>query len=117
MRQNLESEDSSSNPTSSDLNTPSPSTGLPEKLEWNKLKIFLEKEKTLREKYILLDKSKESLAVRSRDDRRNNSTSVSGDVAHVSMDHVLCHLCGKSDHVVSTDLAGVKHIDYVSCEE
>ena len=118
LRQNLESEDSSSSPSSSDLTTPSLSTGIvPEKLEWNKLKIFLEKEQKLREKYILLEKSKESLGVRPRDNRQNNSTSVSSDVTHVSMDHVLCHLCGKSDHVVSTDLAGVKHIDYVSCEE
>ena len=29
---------------------------------------------------------------------------------------LLCHICGKGGHIVSTDKKGKKHIDYVACK-
>ncbi len=96
--------------------TPSPSVDpLPEKTEWENLKKYLQKEHRLREKYVLLEKSKNVLGMKSKDkDKEKNNASVF-DSAHV-ISEVLCLLCGKSGHTVSTDLRGAQHVDYVACE-
>ena len=87
---------------------------LPEKAEWENLKKFLKDEHHLREKYVLLEKSKNVLGIKPKEkEKKDNATPF--DSTHVTTE-LNCHLCGKSDHVVSTDLRGNKHIDYVACE-
>ena len=107
-----------------------------EKLEWENLKAFLEEERSLREKMTLLKKSKDCLGVSSQsggpqrpqnnppnnpNNRPNNrptqygqlygAANVGGPVEYT------CHLCGKTDHVVSKDQFGKKMVDYFSCKD
>ena len=82
-----------------------------EKGEWESLKTFLEKERALREKMTLLHKSKESLGMDNKPQVKPPGSHNTGSV------QLVCYLCGKKDHVVSTDKYNRKMIDYFSCKK
>lgn len=84
---------------------------LREKMVWDHLMIYLKKELALRENLILLKKSRECLSGTSGSNR------VGANSVNQSMNSpLLCHICGESGHIVSTDKKGRKYIDYVACE-
>ena len=85
-----------------------------EKEEWDNLKGFLEKERALREKYTLVQKSKESMGINPPQKQPGDrSRSV-----NTSSPHGLpCHLCGETNHVISIDHFGKKSVDYFSCKK
>ena len=97
------------------LERPKPSTEAElcmEQAEWDGLKEFLEKERALRERYVLLQKSKESFGLSSSNMQHDgHRTANTG-----QLDGLPCHLCDKTDHVTSTDFFGRKSIDYFSCK-
>ena len=80
-----------------------------EQTEWENLKDFLEKERSLRERMTLLNKSKESLGI-----VRPKHT---GKPSHHAQAGMACHICGKTGHVVSIDASGKACIDYFSCPD
>ena len=91
-----------------------------EKTEWEHLKIFLEKERSMRERMTLLQKSKESLGMDSTKNHppaggKQAEKKLSGSVNTGSIE-LLCHICGQSDHVVTTHL-GKKCIEYFACKK
>ena len=76
---------------------------LPEKLEWDNLMEFLNKELTLREKLTLIQKSKTCLGITpgskpSRDPRENkkDKSTFYGDKG--VKPKLKCHICDKNDH-------------------
>ena len=87
---------------------------LAEKTTWENLKKFLQKEHTLRETFTLNQKSKECLGVKSQSKEKKNSGGLSNSFVATSVEYP-CHICGKTDHVVSTDYNGKHHVDYFSC--
>ena len=86
-----------------------------EKLEWDKLFDFLTNEQIYREKLTLLQKSKSCLGINpetkniSREKKDKNAF-------HSIVVEQKCHICGKSDHVISVDKNGKNHVDYFSCK-
>ena len=93
----------------------STSTSMEEKETWNALKAFLEKEVKFRTTMTLNQKSKECLGIKpSKVDKKKL---LSGDqFSHAYSDPSYpCHICGKTDHILSTDLKGDKHVDYFAC--
>ena len=109
LRKNLEA--MSSTPVAS----PSPgSEVLVERTTWENLKKFLQKELTLRETLTLNQKSKECLGVKQQSKDKKNSGGLQGTFVAAETS-CLCYICGKTDHVVSTDYIGKKHVDYFSC--
>ena len=84
-----------------------------EKTEWNTLYDFLEKERALREKYALLQKSKEAFGIVTQSDNRG-----AGKSSHtVNQGGLPCHICGQTNHVLSADHRGNKFVDYFSCKK
>ena len=85
-----------------------------EKLEWENLKAFLEKERRLREKMTLIQKSKESLGITppAKPDKKPPGSANTG-----SGIQPICPFCGQNDHVVSTNFFGKKFIDYFACRK
>ena len=82
-----------------------------EKQVWNNLKVFLSNEATLCEQLALVQRTKDSLGIKvSKKDPADHS-------AHFTAPNLLCHICGDSGHVVSSDRTGRKHIDYVACKK
>ena len=101
---------------SASVSPPVPSTAssevCAEKVEWESLIAFLEKERALRERMTLLKKSKESLGMdNSKTKDKLPSSHNTGPV------QLVCYICGKKDHVVSTDQNNKKMIDYFSCKK
>ena len=87
---------------------------LKEKMVWDNLFIFLKDELTLCENLTLLKKSRECLSGMSNQPRIQNQCANS---AHQNLGSpLICHICGDSDHIVSTDKKGKKYIDYVACK-
>ena len=92
-----------------------------EKTEWEQLKFFLEKERNMREKMTLLQKSKESLGMGASsnnppDGIKQSAKKLNSSVNTGSID-LICHICGQSDnHVVTTHL-GQKCIQYFACKK
>ena len=93
-----------------------------EKLEWEKLKEFLKKEMDVRERLTVMNKSKNCLGVNSAvkippRDKRDKNALLSGSVNNVTTQTVFkCHICDKTDHVLSTDKFRKKYVDYFSCK-
>ena len=85
-----------------------------EKHVWNNLVKFLQKELSLREKMVLVSKSKLSLGLDPKQPPRNKSGGYPSNPSHPTA--ILCHICGKDDHVLSTDMSGKRHCDFVSCK-
>ena len=86
-----------------------------EKETWKGVKAFLEKELNLRTTLTLNQKSKECLGIKTPSKEKKKPP---GDQfpQHTYSDPVYpCHICGKTDHVVSTDQKGDKHVDYFAC--
>ena len=117
LRKNLEamsSTSSSSSPGSEDSLSSPGSEVLAEKTTWENLKRFLHKELALRETLVLNQKSKECLGVKGQPKDKKPSGLLPG--TFVTADSSCpCHICGKTDHVVSTDQNGKNHVDYFSC--
>lgn len=84
-----------------------------EKAEWNSLQDFLEKERALHEKYALLLKSKEAFGIVTLSDKGGSSRSSH----NVKQGGLPCHICGQTDHVLSTDHQGDNCVDYFSCKK
>ena len=84
-----------------------------EKKTWDELKKFLQKELALCEKVTLMHKSRDCLGLKS-----TKPPDKGGGGAHPVVPKLLsCHLCGKTDHVLSSDKGGKKHVDYFSCKK
>ena len=83
-----------------------------EKSEWENLKVFLEKERNLRERMTLLQKSKESLGM---DTNGKQLAKKPGSTVHTGTVQLNCHICGQSDHVVTSHF-GKKCIEYFACK-
>ena len=85
---------------------------------WNELLKYLQKELSVREKLILVTKSKNALGVVSRSSRKTSGipSGATNRTANFSIPTIACHLCGQTDHILSTDLQGNKHCDYFSCK-
>ena len=82
-----------------------------EKEEWNNLREFLEKEHALRERFALLQKSKEGLGIKPPP-KPPPKTSNTGSTVGLP-----CHICNQTDHVISTDFFGKNSVDYFSCKK
>ena len=99
-------------------NVDSSSKVLSEKEEWENLSAFLQKERSVREKLLLVQKSKESLGI-SPTLNPKGKQGGSG-MTHVSSPGVRsdlqCFLCGEAGHTQSVDKGGNIHVDYVSCK-
>ena len=108
LRKTLEamsSTSSSSSPGSEDSASSPGSEVLAEKITWENLKRFLQKELALRETLVLNQKSKECLGVKGPPKDKKASAFLHG--LFVATDSSSpCHICGKTDHVVSTDQNG-----------
>ena len=106
--------------TSSDSFTPDSSSPdselLVEKTTWENLKRFLQKEHAIRETYTLNQKSKECLGVKNppKDKKDKNPPALPPTLVNSGV-QCPCHICGKMDHIVSTDQNGKQYIDYFSC--
>ena len=87
---------------------------LVEKSTWEKLKAFLQKELTIQEKLALNQKSKECLGVKPPKGERKKLPPAALNVTP-SVTTYPCHICGKTDHVLSTNQNGKKQVDYFSC--
>ena len=94
-------------------NSPADQELCAEKKEWDNLKCFLEKERALREKYALIQKSKEALGIvqKSPVDGKVKSANT------VFLGGLPCHICGETNHVISTDIGGKCWVDYFSCKK
>ena len=87
---------------------------LVEKDTWENLKKFLQKEHALREVLTLNQKSKECLGVKTPSKDKKSLGGLSNTLV-TSAASYSCHICGKTDHVLSTDSYGRQHVDYFSC--
>ena len=81
-----------------------------EKLVWNNLREFLIKEASLCEQLALVQRSKDCFGIKSK------SRGAPQDAHFTSPTNLACHLCGNTNHIVSSDKNGGKHIDYVACK-
>ena len=83
---------------------------------WGNLVKFLQKELSLREQMVVVTKNKVSLGLLPKPPPpRDKSGGYPVDLAHNTV-VLRCHICGKDDHVLSTDMGGRKHCDFVSCK-
>ena len=87
---------------------------LTEKKTWEELKKFLQKELDLCEKLTLMHKSRDCLGLKSK---KPGDKGTGGSHPAVVPKLLSCHLCGKTDHVLSTDKGGKKYVDYFSCKK
>ena len=83
-----------------------------EKRVWNNLLEFLKKELSVRQDMAIVEKNKLSLGlIKSKPGSGGYNAGYNfGD------SDVRCHICGKTGHVLSVDLKGEVHCDYVSCK-
>ena len=89
-----------------------------EKATWGHLKDFLQEELNLREALILNQKSKECLGVKNtpKNKRPGGVSNFTGATHAISEGTKYpCYICGKTDHILSTDPAGKVQVDYFSC--
>ena len=81
---------------------------------WDNLVKFLQKELSLRETAVVINKNKLALGLSPKPppprDKPGGYPTGQGPVV------LRCHICGKDDHVLSTDMGGKKHVDFVSCK-
>ena len=85
-----------------------------EKRAWKNLLDFLKKELSVREKLALVEKSKASLGLSLKSKSGGDGYAVGPYNAGES--EIRCHICSKTGHVLSVDLKGNFHCDYVSCK-
>ena len=89
---------------------------LVEKTTWENLKAFLQKELNVREALTLNQKSKDCLGVKTEKKPPDKKKFGGGANAYVASGNSYpCHICGKTDHALSTDRSGKKYVDYFSC--
>ena len=81
-----------------------------EKRVWEKLVLFLQKELSLRDKMVLVGKSKVSLGLVPKPTQQPPKHGLTSYTAEPVV--IPCHICGKDDHVLSTDQNGKKHCDF-----
>ena len=101
--------------SSSSTSTSDP-PAMEEKEIWKNVKAFLEKELNLRTTLTLNKKSKECLGVKAppRERKKSPEGNQMSQNAFQNASYP-CHICGKTDHVLSTDQKGDKHVDYFAC--
>ena len=63
---------------------------------------------------ILVNKSKISLGVTQKPPPKDRSNAHPSNPSKPTP--INCHICGKDDHILSTDMGGNRHCDYVSCK-
>ena len=108
LQQNIDTEETNQTTSNSEV--------FAEKTTWEHLKKFLQKELALCEKLTLMQKSRDCLGVKGS--KGNPTTEKGSSGAHPVLPKMIpCHLCGKTDHVLSTDKKGGKHVDYFSCKK
>ena len=89
---------------------------LVEKTTWENLKLFLQRELSIQEKLTLNRKSKECLGLKpaKQDKKKVPPVILNVNPAETTFP---CHICGKTDHVLSTNQNGKKQVDYFSCPD
>ena len=113
LSKNLEEVSSSSSPSSdwkeSELTQA--------KRMWDNLVKFLRKELSLREQMVVINKNKVALGLSPKPPPFKDKPGgyPADSLAHGAV-VLRCHICGKDDHVLSTDMGGRKHCDFVSCK-
>ena len=89
---------------------------LEEQVTWKALQAFLQKELNVRTTLLLNQKSKECLGVKSpKNDKKRTPLGGQNAQNTYNIASLPCHICGKTDHVLSTDQNGQKQVDYFAC--
>ena len=98
------------------LNSTTGPADLEEKVEWDNLLKFLQKEYAAREKMTQVQKSKDSMGIKTVSKLPGGQGSGNSANMAAQGGTLLCHICGQAGHIVSVDRAGKKHVDYYSCK-
>ena len=84
---------------------------------WGNLVAFLQRELALREQMIVVTKNKVSLGISSKPTpAKDKPGTYTADQAAQNPAVIRCSICGKSDHILSTDSQGNKQCDFFSCK-
>ena len=96
--------------------SPSSTDSLPEKQDWENLTEFLQKQLAIRQKFALVQKSKDTLGLPRSGGNNGSRSSGGGGAYNADAGRELeCHICGEKGHVKSVDRGGKFHVDYVAC--